>query len=214
MVLNKRIIMYIFLQLLLNRLIFGYYAINHIEINDLISKPNIIQWVSLCVLIPIQEEIMFRYAFYHLLEKYFNDIMTINIINGVFFGLIHAGNGLVVKLKPLDYLMIVVANSHLGYCLASLHDNLFLCMMIHGIYNFISISVLLYFKNDSIVEVRIDDVFIYTQPRRRAMSLGYVRKFDFYYRINKSSIKPEIIKSIDLYKEKEKNRLRKYENTT
>ncbi|ARF11984.1 CAAX protease family protein [Klosneuvirus KNV1] len=205
--------MYFILELLLNRLIFGYYAHKYIKIDDLISRPTILQWLSFCVFIPVQEEIMFRYAFYHLLENYINDIMTINIINGVVFGLLHASNGLIVKLKPLDYLMIILANSHLGYCLAILHNNLFLCMVVHGVYNFIGISIMLYWnENNNIVEVRIDDVIIYTQPRRRAMSLGFVNNFEFFHRINKSSINPEIAESTNKYREMEKNRIKKYEN--
>jgi len=49
MLLNKIILMYIILQLLLNRLIFGYYAHKHIELEDLIRRPTILQWLSLCV---------------------------------------------------------------------------------------------------------------------------------------------------------------------
>jgi len=85
-------------------------------------------------------------------------------------------------------------------------------MVIHGVYNFIGISVLLYFKEDSVITVTIDDMYIYTPRRRRAMSLGFINNFEFYHRINKSSINPKITESINKYREMEKNRAIKYEN--
>ena len=197
-----------FIQLLFNRIIFGYYASKNIK-NDIISKPNILQWLSLCVFIPIQEEIMYRYAFYHLLEKFFNDTMTINIVNGIFFGLLHVSNGLVIEMKPLDYLMIIIANGHLGYLLAVSHDNLVLCMIIHGLYNFIGISLILYTNKGNIMDKIKDNIYIYTQPRRRAISLGYTSKFDFIHKIKKSKVNKDTIESISKYDHIKNEHLRK-----
>lgn len=199
----------ILIQLFLNRIIFGYYASRKIELDELISRPSILQWLSLCVFIPIQEEIMYRYAFYHLLEKYIDNIMTINIVNGIFFGLLHASNGLVVKMKPLDYLMIILANGHLGYLLAVLHDNIFLCMLIHGLYNFIGISIVLYASKGIKDDKVINNIYIYTRPRRRASSLGYVTDYKFVHTIDKSKVNKEILDMREKYEKSKHKKLQK-----
>lgn len=166
-----------------------------------IRNPSIIQWVCLCILVPIQEEIFFRYAGYHLLEYFIKNEVIAQIINGVLFGLIHVGNGIVFKMNTMDWVVLIIANGHLGYCLATIHNNIFLCMIIHGVYNWVGIRMMLYVK-DKVNKSITGESYIYTEQRRRSISVGFKNNYEKFHVVNKEKLNKELLASFDNYDEK------------
>lgn len=81
-------------SIIINRILSLYLVFKYKLVDTSTGRPSNTMLVIMCVIAPIQEEILFRYAFYHLLEKYIEDHFYINIINGIAFGLIHVSNGL------------------------------------------------------------------------------------------------------------------------
>jgi hypothetical protein len=204
-----------FFFLILNRIlslysVFKYKLIPELDMDIMPSK---IMVFAYCIIIPIQEEIIFRYALYHLLEKYIEDYFYINIINGVIFGVFHFSNGISTEFTTIHYIHTIIFNSHLGYYLSTIHDNLILCMFLHCMYNIIGFSVLFYIAKKETKEEIVMGNFSSNRyinmdkGRRRAKSLN---KYDSYIDrciiISESKINKDILKSFEEFEKVEGSR--------
>lgn len=162
--------------------------------------------LSVCIIAPILEEVLFRYAFYHLLEAYINNHECINIINGIIFGVLHN----IVAFSDKNYIRHVVvfmANGYLGYYLATIHNNLIICMIVHSLYNIIGMASLLYF-NDAVKTINIEDdlkkqICIRTERRRRSKSLNIdadnIKNLYIYRFGSRDSLAENLLQSINNY---------------
>lgn len=193
-------------------LIMSSYYSDYNKINSL--KRYIMTLLAICIYIPITEEILFRYAFYHLLQKYLDNKLYINVINGIVFGLSHAPNILIINYpNKIIYCIHICTNTYLGYYLATIHDNLPLCMMIHIIYNLIPSTIpVIYnkmiYKPKPDNEISDNNTLYASKPRlRRCYSLTTNRSiYDDFISINKRKINKDVLQSIEKYKEKMENR--------
>lgn len=197
--------MLVFIELFLNRILFSYIVMKTYSKEKFYQNPSILQLVTLCIYIPFQEEIMFRYALYNFLEKYVEPGI-IPIINGIAFGLIHYTNSYVIDMTQIQLVASVIFTGHLGYVLTKMNDNLFLCIIIHCIYNLIGILTLKYMHHDSTPKCIID-ISGYSYIRftrgRRANSLGYVKSDDDPGKlIDNDRIDPNVLKSFEHYDNK------------
>ena len=203
-----------------------YYKTNSIET----LKTYISTLYIVCIAVPIIEEILFRYAFYHLLEKYMSDSFYINIANGIVFGLIHIPNIFVIEFKSKIISSVhIFSNVYLGYYLATIHDDLLLCIIIHIIYNFTGVTITFIcskytakkkVETSALLEkigeslALFDNTIYVTKPKlRRSVSLNaldslFVEKIDFIG-IKKDKIKKDILDSIDNFNTKKNSRITK-----
>ena len=166
-------------------------------------KQFIITIFTMCIYIPIIEEILFRYAFYHLLENYLNNIFYINLINGVVFGLTHIFNIFIIKFpNMIVFSFHVTSNMYLGYYLATHHNNLLYCMIVHILYNLCGYSIkficnkILYDaeKPDELINRKI---FVSKPKLRRSNSLSSIPSE--FISIPKYKISNNVLNSINNY---------------
>lgn len=167
----------------------------------------------MCIYLPINEEILFRYAFYHLLEKYMSDTLYINIVNGLVFGLIHIPNITVLNFpNPIIFMLHIITNIYFGYYMATIHDDLVRCMLIHAMYNFIGVTITfvcsryIYKAKKGVLQNISDKVYITRAKLRRCNSFD---SYDYdvydcvYVGVDKSKMNKDVLGSIEKYKEQQ-----------
>ena len=172
----------------------------------------------MCIYIPIVEEILFRYALYHLLEKYMDNTFQINLINGLIFGLMHIANIAAIEFRSMLILGIhICSNIYFGYYLAIMHITLVQCMIVHAIYNFIGVTLTFLcckYTNKPLEKFPLstDNVYVPRPKLRRCYSLGDYNLFDESIGIDKDKMDKDILQSIENFGEQQKIIRCKFEN--
>ena len=168
--------------------------------------------LTLCIYIPIIEETMFRYAFYHLLEKYISETFYINLINGIVFGLTHIANITVMTFpNAMIFIFHITTNTYLGYYLATIHNDLFLCMIVHALYNFAGCTIRILCnkftdKNKPGKQTGIfNGIWINKSKLRRCISVNNFGILDELICVDKEKMNKDVLESIEKFKELHKD---------
>lgn len=113
---------------------------NSIQLNGLISQNNpIIDIIIVCIFAPIVEELFYRRIIYNHILDYFNNELLSNMIVAILFSISHTNHLIYTKISIRSMLIYLINISYLGFYIGHFHHNLYICILIHMIWNSVSL---------------------------------------------------------------------------